>query len=146
MAESKSLKEAVNEINNNLKAHFGTKISIGKTKTPDQNSDKQSEINLQELTYSQMIMGSLASMVWGVQNIKDDVKVKALLNRKNNIYDIVAFASNEGGTEYNIALSQRRADAVKAYLEGRGCKINSAVGKGVAFGITTGRVAVVTSK
>ena len=38
------------------------------------------------------------------------------------------------------------ADAVKAYLEGRGCKINSAVGKGVAFGITTGRVAVVTSK
>lgn len=63
---------------------------------------------------------------------------------ENGIYDIVAFASNEGGTEYNIALSQRRADAVKEYLENRGCKINSAVGKGVAFGLTTGRVAVVT--
>ena len=77
-----------------------------------------------------------------------DDRAKAELDKlgENGVYDIVAFASNEGGTEYNIALSQRRADAVKAYLEGRGCKINSAVGKGVAFGITTGRVAVVTSK
>jgi outer membrane protein OmpA-like peptidoglycan-associated protein len=77
-----------------------------------------------------------------------DARAKEELDKlgQNGVYDIVAFASNEGGTEYNIALSQRRADAVKAYLEGRGCKINSAVGKGVAFGITTGRVAVVTSK
>lgn len=77
-----------------------------------------------------------------------DDRAKAELDKlgQNGVYDVVAFASNEGGTEYNIALSQRRADAVKAYLEGRGCKINSAVGKGVAFGITTGRVAVVTSK
>jgi len=75
-----------------------------------------------------------------------DNRAKEELNKlgENGIYDIVAFASNEGGTEYNIALSQRRADAVKAYLENRGCKINSAVGKGVAFGLTTGRVAVVT--
>ena len=77
-----------------------------------------------------------------------DARAKAELDKlgENGVYDIVAYASNEGGTEYNIALSQRRADAVKAYLEGRGCKINSAVGKGVAFGITTGRVAIVTSK
>lgn len=77
-----------------------------------------------------------------------DARAKAELDKlgQNGVYDVVAFASNEGGTEYNIALSQRRADAVKAYLEDRGCKINSAVGKGVAFGITTGRVAVVTSK
>lgn len=77
-----------------------------------------------------------------------DARAKEELDKlgQNGVYDIVAFASNEGGTEYNIALSQRRADAVKAYLEGRGCKINSAVGKGIAFGITTGRVAVVTSK
>ena len=77
-----------------------------------------------------------------------DDRAKAELDKlgENGVYDIVAFASNEGTAEYNKALSQRRADAVKAYLEGRGCKINSAVGKGVAFGITTGRVAVVTSK
>lgn len=75
-----------------------------------------------------------------------DNRAKEELNKlgENGIYDILAFASNEGGTEYNIVLSQRRADAVKAYLENRGCKINSAVGKGVAFGLTTGRVAVVT--
>ena len=77
-----------------------------------------------------------------------DARAKAELDKlgENGIYDIVAFASNEGTAKYNKALSQRRADAVKAYLEGRGCKINSAEGKGVAFGITTGRVAVVTSK
>ena len=76
-----------------------------------------------------------------------DNRAKEELNKlgENGIYDIVAFASNEGGTEYNIALSQRRADAVKTYLENRGCKINSAIGKGVAFGLTTGRVAVVTA-
>ena len=59
-----------------------------------------------------------------------DARAKEELDKlgQNGVYDIVAFASNEGGTEYNIALSQRRAD------------------KGVAFGLTTGRVAVVTSK
>jgi outer membrane protein OmpA-like peptidoglycan-associated protein len=77
-----------------------------------------------------------------------DARAKAELDKlgQNGIYNVLAFASNEGGTEYNIALSQRRADAVKAYLEERGCRIESAVGKGVAFGLTTGRVAVVTSK
>ena len=81
-------------------------------------------------------------------NAELDARAKEELDKlgENGIYDVVAFASNEGTAEYNKALSQRRANAVKAYLEGRGCKINSAVGKGVAFGITTGRVAVVTSK
>lgn len=75
-----------------------------------------------------------------------DDRAKAELNKvgENGIYDIVAFASNEGNLEYNKNLSQRRADAVKTYLEGRGCKINSAEGKGVVFGPTTGRVAIVT--
>ena len=77
-----------------------------------------------------------------------DARAKAELDKlgQNGVYDIVAFASNEGNAEYNKALSQRRADAVKAYLEGRGCKINSAEGKGVAFGTTTGRVAIIASK
>lgn len=80
-------------------------------------------------------------------NAELDNRAKAELDKlgQNGVYDIVAFASNEGGTEYNIDLSQRRANAVKAYLENRGCKINSAIGKGVAFGLTTGRVAVVTA-
>lgn len=76
-----------------------------------------------------------------------DDRAKAELDKlgQNGIYDIVAFASNEGNLEYNKALSQRRADAVKKYLEDRGCRINSAEGKGVVFGPTTGRVAIISS-
>lgn len=89
-----------------------------------------------------------AYVFFAFDNAELDDRAKAELDKlgQNGVYDIVAFASNEGTADYNKALSQRRADAVKAYLEGRGCKINSAVGKGVAFGTTTGRVAVVTSK
>ena len=94
------------------------------------------------------VKASDAYVFFAYDSAELDARAKEELDKlgENGVYDIVAFASNEGGTEYNIALSQRRADAVKAYLEGRGCKINSAVGKGVAFGLTTGRVAVVTSK
>ena len=83
-----------------------------------------------------------AYVFFAFDNAELDDRAKAELDKlgQNGVYDIVAFASNEGTADYNKALSQRRADAVKAYLEGRGCKINSAVGKGVAFGITTGRV------
>ena len=65
---------------------------------------------------------------------------------ENGVYCVDGYASSEGSTEYNLALSQRRADAVKKYLEARGCKIESAVGHGVQFGTTTGRVVVVTTK
>lgn len=77
-----------------------------------------------------------------------DERAKAELDKlgENGIYCIDAYASSEGSTKYNVALSQRRADAVKAYLEGRGAKVESAVGHGVQFGTTTGRVAVVTVK
>ena len=65
---------------------------------------------------------------------------------ENGVYCVDGYASSEGSTEYNLALSQRRADAVKEYLEARGCKIESAVGHGVQFGATTGRVVIVTAK
>ena len=75
-----------------------------------------------------------------------DDRAKAELDKlgENGIYRVDAWASNEGTTEYNQALSQRRADTVKEYLEGRGCKIDVAEGHGVQFGLTTGRVAIVT--
>lgn len=77
-----------------------------------------------------------------------DDRAKETLDKlgENGVYCIDAYASSEGSTEYNLALSQRRADAVKEYLEARGCKIESAVGHGVQFGTTTGRVAVVSVK
>ena len=77
-----------------------------------------------------------------------DGRAQAELNKlgENGVYRIDAYASSEGSTEYNMELSQRRANVVKEYLENRGCKVESAVGHGVQFGTTTGRVAVVTSK
>lgn len=77
-----------------------------------------------------------------------DDRAKAELDKlgENGIYCIDAYASSEGSTKYNVALSQRRADVVKKYLEGRGIKVESAVGHGVQFGTTTGRVAIVMVK
>jgi outer membrane protein OmpA-like peptidoglycan-associated protein len=77
-----------------------------------------------------------------------DARAKETLDKlgENGVYVIDAYASSEGSTEYNKELSQRRADAVKAYLENRGAKVDSAVGHGVQFGTTTGRVAIVKVK
>lgn len=74
-----------------------------------------------------------------------DDRAKTELDKvgQDGIYDIDGYASNEGSKEYNLELSQRRAEAVKKYLEARGCRINKAIGHGVAFGPTTGRVAIV---
>ena len=79
---------------------------------------------------------------------KLDDRAKETLNQlgENGVYVVDAWASSEGTTEYNLKLSQRRADAVKAYLEGRGAKVESATGHGVQFGTTTGRVAIVRLK
>lgn len=77
-----------------------------------------------------------------------DARAKDALDKlgQNGVYVIDAYASCEGSTAYNLKLSQRRADAVKAYLESRGAKVDSATGHGVQFGTTTGRVAVVKLK
>lgn len=77
-----------------------------------------------------------------------DNNAKATLDQlgKDGKYEILGYASNEGSTEYNKKLSQRRADAVKAYLEARGAKVEKAEGLGVVFGPTTGRVAIITLK
>ena len=77
-----------------------------------------------------------------------DARAKETLDKlgQNGVYVIDAYASSEGSTAYNLKLSQRRADVVKAYLESRGAKVDSATGHGVQFGTTTGRVAVVKLK
>ena len=77
-----------------------------------------------------------------------DARAKETLDKlgQNGVYVIDAYASSEGNTEYNKQLSQKRADAVKKYLEDRGCKVDNATGHGVQFGTTTGRVAVITIK
>ena len=62
------------------KSKFGTKLPG--------NGNKAQELTLKELSYEQMIMGSIASLVWGVKNINKDTQVKTLLGR-NNIFDII---------------------------------------------------------
>lgn len=59
------------------------------------------------------------------------------------IVDVVATASETGTDEYNLKLSQKRADAVANYLTKRGLKVNSAVGKGK--NAETGRTATVSN-
>lgn len=70
-------------------------------------------------------------------------EAKETLNNISGNVAVIAFASPEGSEAYNKGLSQRRADAVKAYLESNGVTVVSAEGKGVA-GNTSGRVAIVT--
>jgi outer membrane protein OmpA-like peptidoglycan-associated protein len=47
--------------------------------------------------------------------------------------DLSGFASPEGNGAYNDKLSQKRADAVAKYLESKGVKVKSALGKGVPY-------------
>jgi len=103
---------------------------------------------VKEVKVVEKVNTSDAVVYFAFDSAELDDRAKEELDKlgENGIYVVDAWASSEGTTEYNLALSQRRADAVKAYLEARGCKIESAVGHGVQFGTTTGRVAVVTVK
>ena len=71
-----------------------------------------------------------------------DNRAKETLDKlsNNTIYNVFGYASSEGTTEYNKALSLRRAQAVADYLKGKGVKVNDVEGRGVQFGKTTGRV------
>ena len=77
-----------------------------------------------------------------------DANAKEALDKlgQNGIYVVRGYASNEGSTEYNKALSLKRAEAVANYLRERGARVDTVEGLGVVFGPTTGRVAVVTLK
>lgn len=59
--------------------------------------------------------------------------------------EVVATASPEGTDEYNLELSQRRADTVKSYLESKGVTVAKSEGLGVT-GEQSNRVAIVTVK
>ena len=60
--------------------NFGPKLPSG--------NKKEEDLTLQELSYEQMIMGTLASLVWGVKNITKDTQVKSLLG-KTSIFSFV---------------------------------------------------------
>ena len=85
-------------------------------------------------------------VVYFAQNsdvLTEQAKSELNLIGQNAVVEIIATASPEGTEEYNLALSQRRADVVKAYLEERGIKVAGAEGRGVV-GPESNRVAIVT--
>lgn len=87
-----SEKSLMTEINKNVKNIEKTHSKFG-TKLPS-NANKEKEMTLKELSYEQMIMASLASLVWGEKNVDKDTKVKSLLN-KPNIFELVkGFGTN----------------------------------------------------
>lgn len=59
-------------------------------------------------------------------------------------YNIDGYASPEGTDEYNMNLSQRRAEAVAEYLESRNIGVGNVTGHGVAFGAATNRVVLIS--
>lgn len=73
-----------------------------------------------------------------------DEAMKALDTVKGTV-EVVATASPEGTDEYNMKLSQRRADVVKNYLEAKGVTVAKSEGLGVT-GEQSNRVAIVTVK
>ena len=72
-------------------------------------------------------------------------QAKAQLDDVKGKVSIEAYASPEGDKDYNMALSQRRADAVAQYLASKGATIIESVGCGVD-GETSNRIAIVTVK
>lgn len=103
---------------------------------------------IKEVVKEKTIYTTSQYVVFFAQNSSElDDASETVLNSidSNMIVDIKASSSPEGTKEYNLKLSQKRADVVKAYLQSRGVTINSADGIGVVSN-TSNRVAVITIK
>lgn len=80
----------------------------------------------------------------GNSDLTDDAK--EVLDRvpAGTKVNVVGIASPEGTDKFNARLSEMRAATVADYLKNRDVTVNSWIGKGVAFGESTNRLAIVT--
>ena len=102
--KTKSLREQITkdiaEIKNDDKKHFGTKM-------PD-NPNKEQKQTEEELSYLQMTMGSLASMIWGVKNKNKNQDVKTLLGKGNTLYDLVKSIEFDVSANLVLMINQKK--------------------------------------
>ncbi len=77
----------MSNISKNVAAIKASKF--GRKLPSKENGSVDEERTMQSLAYDQMIMGTLASLVWGKVNIKKDDQVKTLLGNNKNIFGLV---------------------------------------------------------
>lgn len=70
---------------------------------------------------------------------------KEVLNKISGTVDVTGFASPEGTSEYNLNLSEKRANAVASYLRNNGVTVDNVTGLGVQ-GRASNRVVIVNKK
>ena len=70
------------------------------------NANNEKERSEAQLVYSQMIMGTLASLVWGEKSVKTADKTKSLLSRPN-IFELVTSINKNANTIVNSGIHTR---------------------------------------
>lgn len=87
----------------------------------------------------------VVNFAWNSAQLVGDAKATLDKIPAGSNVTVAGYASPEGNAAYNLQLSDRRADAVKKYLEGRGVKVDKTVGYG-AVNAESNRIVIVTIK
>ena len=72
----------------------------------------------------------VVNFAWNSAELVGDAKTTLDKIPAGSTVTVAGYASPEGSQEYNMELSEKRADAVKSYLESRGVKVSKTVGYG----------------
>lgn len=72
----------------------------------------------------------LVNFAWDSSQLVESAKNELDKIPSGTSVTVSGYASPEGNAEYNLKLSQRRADAVRNYLENRGVKVTQTIGYG----------------
>lgn len=112
---AKKNKIDIDKLAERLSSKFGTKLPS--------NQNKETERSEDQLIYTQMIMGSLASMIWGERSVKNENKISSLLGRKDNIYNLIDSIKknfniivNKENKCINVNLTQESVNTLKTNL------------------------------
>ena len=109
MADKTLMSSIAENVSKIEKSHskFGTKLPG--------NANKEKEMSLKELSYEQMIMGTLASLTWGVKNIDKDTQIKTLLG-KQNIFGLIKDINSKLESEKTIFTELKKYSKTNATI------------------------------